>query len=585
MKVNNKNSARKLLSLFLGLVLIFSTLSFSNQAAAADKGTWAPNTTYAAGDVVTYNGSTFTCVQGHTSLPGWEPSNAPALWKAGGTSAVATPTFDPAPGTYSTPTTTVSISCSTTGATIRYTTDGTTPTSSSTAYTGPISISTDTSIKAYASKPGMNDSSVASAAYIITYNPLQVSTPNFQPAGGTYSSPLTVNLSCSTSGATIRYTTDGTTPTDTSPVYSVPIPVDSGTKTIKAIGTKSGMVNSAVVTSTYTISPIPPLGGKLLVGYWHNFDNNLTPVIQLKNVSTKWDVINVAFADIAYDGTVSFTPYNVTDASFISDVSYLKGLGKKVVLSLGGQNGALSLPDSASKTRFTNSLIAAIDKYGFDGVDIDIETGIALTGGDSDFKNPATPTIVNLISALKTVCAKYGSGFTLSMAPEIAYVQGGITAYGGPWGAYLPIIYGLRNELTYIHVQHYNCGGNTALDGKSYNQGTADFEVAMAEMLLKGFPVAGNSNNMFPALNQNQVMIGIPAASGAAPSGGYIRPSEMKKALDYLMKGISYGGTYKLQNTSGYSGFRGLMTWSVNWDAQNSYEFTNNYRPYFDELK
>lgn len=585
MKINNKNSARKLLSLFLGLVLIFSILGFSNQAAAADKGTWAPNTTYAAGDVVTYNGSTFTCVQGHTSLPGWEPSNAPALWKAGGTSTVATPAFDPAPGTYSTPTVTVSISCTTTGATIRYTTDGTTPTSSSAVYTGPISISADTSIKAYASKTGMNDSSVASGAYIITYNPLQVSIPDFQPAGGTYSSPLTVTLSCSTSGATIRYTTDGTTPTDASPAYSAPIPVNSGTKTIKAIGTKSGMVSSAVVTSTYTISPIPPLGGKLLVGYWHDFDNNLTPVIQLKNVSTKWDVINVAFADIAYDATVSFTPYNVTDASFISDVSYLKGLGKKVVLSLGGQNGALNLPDSASKTRFTNSLIATIDKYGFDGVDIDIETGIALTGGDSDFKNPTTATIVNLISALKTVCAKYGSGFTLSMAPEIAYVQGGITAYGGPWGAYLPIIYGLRNELTYIHVQHYNCGGNAALDGKSYNQGTADFEVAMAEMLLKGFPVAGNSNNMFPALNQSQVMIGIPAASGAAPSGGYIRPSEMKKALDYLIKGISYGGAYKLQNTSGYSGFRGLMTWSVNWDAQNGYEFTNNYRPYFDGLK
>lgn len=585
MKVNNKNSARKLLSLFLGLVLIFSTLSFSNSAAAADKGTWAPNTTYAIGDVVTYNGSAFTCVQGHTSLPGWEPSNAPALWKAGGTSSVATPTFDPAPGTYSTPITTVSISCSTPGATIRYTADGTTPTSSSTVYTGPISVSADTTIKAYASKTGMNDSSIASATYIIIYNPLQVATPEFQPAGGTYNSPLTVTLSCSTSGATIRYTTDGTTPTDTSPVYSTPIPVDSGTKTIKAIGTKSGMTNSAVVTSAYTISPIPPIGGKLLVGYWHNFDNNLTPVIQLKNVSTKWDVINVAFADISNDATVSFTPYNVTDASFLSDVSYLKGLGKKVVLSLGGQNGALNLPDSASKTRFTNSLIAVIDKYGFNGVDIDIETGIALTGGDSDFKNPTTPTIVNLISALKTVCAKYGSGFTLSMAPEIAYVQGGITAYGGPWGAYLPIIYGLRNELTYIHVQHYNCGGNAALDGKSYNQGTADFEVAMAEMLLKGFPIAGNSNNMFPALNQNQVMIGLPAASGAAPSGGYIRPSEMKKALDYLIKGISYGGAYKLQNTSGYSGFRGLMTWSVNWDAQNSYEFTNNYRPYFDEFK
>jgi chitinase len=307
--------------------------------------------------------------------------------------------------------------------------------------------------------------------------------------------------------------------------------------------------------------------------------------MRLKDVSTKWNVINVAFADIANDGTVSFTPFNVTEAVFSSDVAYLKGLGKKVVLSLGGQNGALNLPDAASKTRFTNSLIATLDKYGFNGVDIDIETGISLSGSDTDYKNPKAPTIVNLIAATKDVCARYGSSFTLSMAPEIAYVQGGITAYGGPWGAYLPIIYALKDKLTYIHVQHYNCGGNTALDGKTYNQGTADFEVAMAEMLLKGFPIAGNSNNMFPALRQDQVMIGIPAAQGAAPSGGYISPTEMKKALDYLIKGVSYGGTYKLQNTSGYSGFKGIMTWSVNWDAQNNYEFTNNYRAYLDGLK
>jgi chitinase len=417
--------------------------------------------------------------------------------------------------------------------------------------------------------------------------PAQVATPIFSPLGGTYTAAQNVTISCATAGATIRYTTDGSTPTLSSAQYTGAISVTS-TKTIKAIAMAAGKNNSAIASATYTISTTPPpadAGSKLLVGYWHNFDNGLTPVMTLRNVSTKWDVINVAFADIARDGTVSFTPFNATDTSFSSDVSYLKGQGKKVVLSLGGQNGALSLPDSAAKTRFINSLIATIDKYGFSGVDIDIETGIYLDGGDTDFRNPTTKTIVNLIAAMEDITARYGSSFILSMAPEIAYVQGGITAYGGPWGAYLPIIYGLQDKLTYIHVQHYNCGGNTALDGRNYNQGTADFEVAMAEMLLKGFPIANNSGNMFPALRQDQVMIGLPAAVGAAPSGGYISPIEMKKALDYLMKGIPYGGTYKLQNISGYSGFKGLMSWSVNWDAQNNYEFTNNYRSYFDALK
>ena len=86
------------------------------------------------------------------------------------------------------------------------------------------------------------------------------------------------------------------------------------------------------------------------------------------------------------------------------------------------------------------------------------------------------------------------------MAPETAYVQGGYSAYGSIWGAYLPIIYGVKDKLTYIHVQHYNAGSGVGMDGNNYNQGTADYEVAMADMLLHGFPVGGNANNMFPAL-------------------------------------------------------------------------------------
>ena len=115
------------------------------------------------------------------------------------------------------------------------------------------------------------------------------------------------------------------------------------------------------------------------------------------------------------------------------------------------------------------------------------------------------------------------------MAPETAYVQGGYSAYGSIWGAYLPIIYGVKDKLTYIHVQHYNAGSGIGMDGNNYNQGTADYEVAMADMLLHGFPVGGNTNNFFPALRSDQVMIGLPAAPAAAPSGGYISPTEMKK--------------------------------------------------------
>jgi chitinase len=112
------------------------------------------------------------------------------------------------------------------------------------------------------------------------------------------------------------------------------------------------------------------------------------------------------------------------------------------------------------------------------------------------------------------------------------------------------------------------------------NQGTADFQAAMAEVLLKGFAVAGNAGNMFPALRPDQVAIGLPS-SPAAAGGGYTAPAEIVKALNYITKNQLFGGGYALQNPAGYAGFRGVMTWSINWDATTSYAWSNSMKAYF----
>ncbi len=78
-----------------------------------------------------------------------------------------------------------------------------------------------------------------------------VAAPTFSPAGGTYTSAQNVTISTTTSGATIYYTTDGSTPSSHSTAYTTPIPV-SGNMTIKAIAVK-GDVLSTVVTATYII--------------------------------------------------------------------------------------------------------------------------------------------------------------------------------------------------------------------------------------------------------------------------------------------------------------------------------------------
>jgi len=81
-------------------------------------------------------------------------------------------------------------------------------------------------------------------------------TPTFDPPGGTYSSDQSVSISCTTSGATIYYTIDGSTPTTSSPQYSGPISVagDGTTMTIKAIAAKTGYTASNVASATYRIS-------------------------------------------------------------------------------------------------------------------------------------------------------------------------------------------------------------------------------------------------------------------------------------------------------------------------------------------
>jgi len=167
--------------------------------------------------------------------------------------AAATPTFSPAAGTY-TSAQTVTISDSTSGATIYYTTNGSTPTTGSTVYTGPISVSTSETVKAIATASGYTQSAVGSAAYTISSGGGVVATPTFSPAAGTYSSAQTVTISDATSGATIYYTTDGSTPTTSSTVYSSPITV-STSETVKAI---AGSVQLATNSDFATTPPMTP---------------------------------------------------------------------------------------------------------------------------------------------------------------------------------------------------------------------------------------------------------------------------------------------------------------------------------------
>ncbi|MGD0098492.1 MAG: chitobiase/beta-hexosaminidase C-terminal domain-containing protein [Terracidiphilus sp.] len=165
----------------------------------------------------------------------------------------AAPTFSPAAGTYST-SQQVTISDSTSGTTIYYTTNGTTPTASSTVYSGPITVSSTETLEAIAVESGYTNSAVSTATYTIAP---ALPVPAFSPAAGSYTAAQSVTISDTTAGTTIYYTTNGTTPTTSSNAYSGPITV-SATETIEAIAVETGFTNSAVATAAYTITPTLP---------------------------------------------------------------------------------------------------------------------------------------------------------------------------------------------------------------------------------------------------------------------------------------------------------------------------------------
>ncbi len=160
--------------------------------------------------------------------------------------AAAEPVFSPAAGFY-TSTQPVTITDATPGATIHYTTNGTTPTTSSTVYMGSIIVSSSETLKAIAVATNYSQSAVATAAFGIA-----AAKPTFNVASGTYATPQMVTIMDATTGATIYFTSDGSLPGRTSAIYTNPLTVSS-TETIKALAVAPDYTTSPLGEASYTI--------------------------------------------------------------------------------------------------------------------------------------------------------------------------------------------------------------------------------------------------------------------------------------------------------------------------------------------
>ena len=194
----------------------------------------------------------------------------------------------------------------------------------------------------------------------------------------------------------------------------------------------------------------------------------------------------------------------------------------------------------------------ALKRFNFDGIDIDIETGLTDSGNISQLSTSQA----NLERIIDGVLSHMPSNFGLTMAPETAYVTGGSVTYGSIWGAYLPIIkkYADNGRLWWLNMQYYN-GNMYGCAGDSYSAGTVQGFTVQTNCLNTGLVVQGTTIKV----PYDKQVPGLPAQPGAG--GGYLTPSLVSQSWN------SVGGAVK-----------GLMTWSINWDGSKGWTFGDNVR-------
>ncbi len=290
----------------------------------------------------------------------------------------------------------------------------------------------------------------------------------------------------------------------------------------------------------------------MLLGYWQDYTNGAAP-LTLAQVPTTYNLIAVAFGtstgtagQVAFsiDSGLSSALGGYSAAQFTADIAAAHSRGQFVVLSVGGQNGNVTVSDAPSATNFAQSVSSLMSQYGFDGVDIDLENGI----------NPTY--LASAITQLKQL----QPNALVTAAPQTVDVQNSSDDY-------FQFASMIGANMTMMNTQYYNSGTMLGCDGNVYAESTENFATALACTQLQG-------------LAPSSIGIGFPTSTGAAGSG-YLAPSSVVAALQCLANGSNCGSFHP---PSTWPGIRGVMGYSINWDASNGYNFANTVSPALQAL-
>jgi hypothetical protein len=335
-------------------------------------------------------------------------------------------------------------------ATIYYTTNNTTPTTNSSVYASAISLSTEAVVKAFGVKSGYSNSTIASATYYLPTAP----TPTIYPSAGAYYIPLSVTVSNSLSGATVLYSTNGSSWL----TYTGAVAFNDDV-TVWAKVTKAGYYDSLVATNTYTVDPFPipatsisPNGGIFTNAATITLSNSTEGVLIEYRIgsATNWNTYSTPFSlDGIDEGTgfleVRASKTNCVTSTVTSGVFVFAAAAPLFSHASGHHTNSFTLT-------LTNSTPGSTNFYSFDGT-----TWQAYTTGltiDSDTAVAARTVKAGYVSA-GHVSHQSWEGFSSSQGLHNWYYLYA-TNKGGLPASFLPL-YDTTNAVWRLTGNNTNC--------------------------------------------------------------------------------------------------------------------------------